>query len=139
MAGLSSDTKQAFGRMLVFLKTAQTADHTIYPFITYADTLIVWTEAGLRVMGKFKQYEKEFADAKALYFKAIHALQRNDYSLAGWQHEQIISLTFQINCLIFPIAMVEGVLVLNQDMVDVSGMLLGSPGIDSPQDGSRGR
>ncbi len=127
MAGLSSDTKQAFGRMLVFLKTAQTADHTIYPFLIYTDTLIVWTEAGLRVMGTFKKYEKEFELAKAKYKAALHTLQQGDFSLSGWQHENIIALTFDINCLIFPIAMMEGVLVLNQDMVDVSGMLLGSP------------
>jgi hypothetical protein len=135
MAGLSSDTKQAFGRMLVFLKTAQTADHTIYPFLTYADTLIVWTEAGLRVMGRFEQYKKEFDEAKQLYIAALHTLQQSDFSLAGWQHEQIITITFKINCMIFPIAMMEGVLVLNQDMVDVSGMLLGSPGVD--QQGGR--
>jgi hypothetical protein len=132
MGNLSSDTKQAFGRMLVFLKTAQTADHTIYPFLTYADTLIVWTAAGLKVMGQYDKYKKEFEEADKLYLSAIHCLQTSDFSLAGWKNEQIISITYKINRLIFPIAMIEGVIVLNQEMVNVSGLLLGSPDVSAP-------
>lgn len=123
MAELSSDTKQAFGRMLVFLKTAQTQDHTIYPFLTYADTLIVWTEAGLRVQGKYEKYKKELDEAAKLYEAALHTLQQTDISHVGWQHEQIIRLTFRINRLIFPIAMMEGILVLNQEMINVTGLM----------------
>lgn len=119
--------------MLVFLKTAQTADHTIYPFLAYADTLITWTHAGLSVMGNEKKYEKQFAEADKLYMSALHTLQQSDFAHAGWKQEQVISLTYKINRLIFPIAMMEGVIVLNQEMVNVSGMLLGSPDVSQEQ------
>jgi len=123
MAELSSDTKQAFGRMLVYLKTAQTAENVIYPFLVYADVLLVWTEAGLRTMDRYEKHERTFKYAKKLYEDALHMLNAQDESHAGYQKEQIIKLTFQINSLIFPIAMMEGVLVLNQNMINVTGLM----------------
>lgn len=123
MSELSSDTKQAFGRMLVFLKTAQTADNVIYPFLVYADTLIVWTEAGLRVMDKYEFHKDRIIAAKQLYKEALHMLAIQDASHAGYQKEQIMAKTFEINALIFPVAMMEGVLVLNQEMINVSGLM----------------
>ena len=127
MVELSSDTKQAFGRMLVFLKTAQTADHTIYPFLTYADTLIVWTEAGLHTIRKYDKYTNEIAQAKKWFKEAVAQLAMQDWSRSGYQKAEIIRLMFEIDSLIFPIAMKEGILVLNQEMINVTAMLTGQP------------
>jgi hypothetical protein len=129
MVELSSDTKQAFGRMLVFLKTAQTADHTIYPFLTYANTLIVWTEAGLKTIKKYEQYKEELEEAKTWYRAAVAKLAVQDWTQGGWQKAEIVRLTFEIDSKIFPIAMKEGILVLNQEMINVTAMLTGQPDI----------
>lgn len=120
MSSLSSDTKQAFGRMLVFLKTSQIEENVIYPFIAYANTLIVWTEAGLMIEGKRDRYKKEMDEAKKLFKQASHVMQHSDVDHMGWKREQIINLCFDIDSLVFPIAMKEGILVLNQEMINIS-------------------
>jgi hypothetical protein len=127
MGVISSDTKQAFGRMLVFLKTAQTADNTLYPFIAYADTLIVWTEAGLKTTGRYKVHEVELNKANVIFKAAVSKMATQDYSHLGWQKAEIINASFEINRIVFPIAMMEGLLILNQDMINVSAMMLGAP------------
>lgn len=126
MGVISSDTKQAFGRMLVFLKTAQTADNTLYPFIAYADTLIVWTEAGLKANGRYEPYKEEMDKANEIFNKAVTKLATQDFSHMGWQKAEIIKASFAINRIVFPIAMIEGLLILNQDMINVSAMMLGA-------------
>ncbi len=130
MSSLSSDTKQAFGRMIVFLKTSQIEENVIYPFITYANTLIVWTEAGLFIEGKLKIYQTQMDEAKIKFKQATHVLQHSDMDHMGWKREQIINLCFDIDSLVFPIAMKEGILVLNQEMINIStlGMLPTSDG-----------
>lgn len=130
MVELSSDTKQAFGRMLVFLKTAQTADHSIYPFIVYASTLIVWTESGLKVLGKYKGENKAaIEEAKQMFKMAASRLAIQDAGQAGWQKAEIVRLSFEIDALIFPVAMTQGILVLNQEMINITAMSTGT-GVD---------
>ena len=125
---LSSDTKQAFGRMLVFLKTSQIEDNVIYPYLVYAETLIVWTRAGLMAENKLDRHDANMTRADELYKMATHCLQTSDQEHGGWKREQILNFCFEINSLIFPIAMMEGILVLNQEMVNISTLASVPPG-----------
>ena len=109
--------------MLVFLKTSQTADNVIYQFLVYTETLIVWTEAGLRAMDKYEIHKDSIAYAKVKYKEALSKLAIQDASHGGWQRAEIIRLTFEVNSVMFPIAMMEGVLVLNQEMINVTGLM----------------
>ena len=118
---LSTEFKQAFGRMLVGLKMA----YSIPNSLNYSETLIEYTRGGLHVQGKFDEHREEFRRAESWYKEAISLLRykgRNEFV-----QEQILSRCFDINNLIFPIALKEGVLVMNEEMFSVQDMFLSAP------------
>lgn len=129
VAELSSEFKTAFGRLLVGLKMANSIPNAL----NYSGTLIEYTRAGLAVMGKEENYKEELRQASSWYKTALLHTQvkgRNE-----WIQNQILALCFNVNSLIFPIALKEGVLVLNEEMFSVQDMFMGAP----PPDESHGR
>jgi hypothetical protein len=118
---LSTEFKTAFGRMLVGLKMA----YSIPNSLNYSETLIEYTRGGLYVQNKFDEHKMEFKQAELWYKEAISLLRykgRNEFV-----QEQILSKCFDINNLIFPIALKEGVLVMNEEMFSVQDMFLSAP------------
>lgn len=127
---LSTEFKTAFGRMLVGLKM----NYSIPNAINYSSTLYEYTYGGLTVMGKIGKFPKdeykekavfyngEFAKAERFYKDALSCLRirGRDYIV----QERIHLCCFEINKLIFPIALTEGVLVLNEEMFGVLDMYM---------------
>jgi hypothetical protein len=124
---LSTEFKTAFGRMLIGLKM----NYTIQNALNYSQTLIEYTYGGLVVMDKVgryseykhkKDYELDFLKAERLYKNALSQLQ-----IRGRDHivqERILANCYDINKLIFQIALSEGVLVMNESMFNVSDMFM---------------
>jgi hypothetical protein len=124
---LSTEFKTAFGRMLVGLKM----NYSIPNSLNYSQTLVEYTSGGLTVQGKLgrysdykhaKDYEKDFLLAERWYKLALACLQ-----IRGRDHivqEKILSYCFDINKLIFPIALSEGILVMNESMFNVADMFM---------------
>ena len=119
---LSTEFKTAFGRMLVGLKM----NYSIPNSLNYSQTLIEYTLGGLTVIGrigkyseydKAKDYQKDFNQAEQLYKQALGFLQirGRDYIV----QERILSNCYDINKLIFPIALSEHILVMNEGMFNV--------------------
>jgi hypothetical protein len=124
---LSTEFKTAFGRMLIGLKM----NYTIQNALNYSQTLIEYTYGGLVVLDKVgryseykhaKDYERDFQKAEYLYKKALSNLQ-----IRGRDHivqERILANCYDINKLIFQIALSEGVLVMNESMFNVTDMFM---------------
>ena len=118
---LSTEFKTAFGRLLIGLKMMYTTQNVL----NYSSTLIEYTRAGLVVLGRYDEYKKDFYSASSWYKEAIQCTVikgRNEYV-----QNQILTRCFDINNLIFPIALKEGVLVLNEEMFSVTDMFLAAP------------
>ncbi len=124
---LSTDFKTAFGRMLVGLKM----NYSIPNAMNYSQTLYEYTMGGLTVMDKIgryskyeraKDYDADFRIAERYYKEALACLRirGRDYIV----QERILSCCFEINKLIFPIALTEGVLVMNEEMMGVLDMFM---------------
>lgn len=132
---LSAEFKTAFGRMLIGLRM----NYTVPNALNYSATLIEYTRGGLVVLdkiGKYSNYEHakdyaiDFAQAEALYKDALSQLR-----MKGRNHvveERIHATCFEINKRIFPIALKEGILVMNEEMFGVADMFLKGAGADQP-------
>ena len=124
---LSSEFKTAFGRMLIGLKM----NYTIPNALNYSQTLVEYTLGGLTVIGKigrYSNYERandyaaEFIKAERLYKEALEQLKlRGRNSVA---EQRILSNCYDINKRIFPIALDEGILVMNEEMFGVADMFM---------------
>ena len=132
---VSSEFKTAFGRMLVGLKM----NYTIPNALNYSETLIEYTRAGLVTadkLGKYANYEKAddyeqvFGVAEKKYKEALEQLKLRGRNYIAEQ--RIMSLCYDINKMIFPIALSEGILVMNEEMFGVSDMFTKSPQDNMP-------
>jgi hypothetical protein len=138
---LSTEFKTAFGRMLVGLKM----NYTIQNALNYSQTLVEYTYGGLVVMDKVgryskyehaKDYDRDFKQAEYWYKQALSCLQ-----IRGRDHivqQRILTYCFDINKLIFQIALSEGVLVMNESMFGVMDMFM-NPTQQSEEPRRKGR
>lgn len=118
MAGkVSSEFKESFGKLLVLLSTMLTIESSL----KYAEVLIVFTKAGLMTEGKYtEEYKEMFKLAEKSYKTALGCFQIQ--GRAGYVKEQVLKHCFEINYYILPIALEEGILVLNQDSFNLTQM-----------------
>ena len=138
---LSTEFKTAFGRMLIGLKM----NYTIQNSLNYSQTLIEYTYGGLVVLDKVgrystykhaKDYEMDFKKAEIWYKAALGCLQ-----IRGRDHivqQRILTYCYDINKLIFQIALSEGILVMNESMFNVSDMFM-NPTQQQPEEHHRRR
>jgi hypothetical protein len=113
--------------MLVGLKM----NYTVQNALNYSQTLIEYTYGGLVVLDKVgrhseykyaKEYESDFKQAELWYKAALSTLQ-----IRGRDHivqERMLYYCYDINKLIFPIALSEGILVMNESMFSVTDMFM---------------
>lgn len=124
---LSSEFKLAFGRMLVGLKM----QYSIPNALNYSQTLYEYTRGGLYMMGKIgmssddkskPEYEKALLECETFYKQALKQLRirGRDYIV----QEQILYCCFEINKRLFPIALKEGILKMNEEMFGVMDTFL---------------
>jgi len=131
---LSTEFKTSFGRMLVGLNMVYTVPNAL----NYSQTLILFTMGGLTTLGKMgrystykhaKDYDQDFKRAEILYKEALASLRiRGRENLV---EEQILAKCYDINKMIFPIALSEGILVLNESMFSALDMFQKPPTPDS--------
>ena len=128
---LSTEFKTAFGRMLIGLKMSYSPANVL----NYSATLIEYTRGGLITMDKFgkysnyskkEDYEKDFKRAEDLYFWALMQLKLKGRNTVVEQ--RILGACYEINKLIFPIALSEGILVMNEEMFGVADMFMKDAG-----------
>ena len=134
MGKVTTDFKVAFGRMLVMLTLQQTADYVVNPFYEYAEVLYQWTYGALRTEGKIGveqgkftgEYASEFTEARACMGQMIEAMriQGREY----FKQAQVKELSFRVKNLIFPIAIGEGVLVLNEESFSIVSPFINDSG-----------
>ena len=111
MTKLSNDLRTSFGRLLVLLLLQQTQDNTINPFIAFSQTLIWFTNAGLKVDNNEK-HKKDMDEAKNLHIQALQVTQ-----ITGrlyWVQSEVKRLVFEVANIVLPIAIGEGILELNE-------------------------
>jgi hypothetical protein len=129
---LSTEFKTAFGRMLIGLKMNYTPANSL----NYSGTLIEYTRGGLITtdkMGRYskyeraRDYEKDFDRAEMLYRYALAQLKMKGRNTVVEQ--RILESCYEINKIIFPIALSEGILVMNEEMFGVADMFM-KPGSD---------
>lgn len=118
MAGkVSSEFKESFGRLLILLST----NTTIEGALKYSENLINLTKSGLITEDRYDdEYKAIFNKARESYLKALQCYQIQ--GRAGYQKEQILKYCFEINFYILPVALSEGILVLNQDSFNLTSM-----------------
>ena len=124
---VSTEFKTAFGRMLVGLNMNYTSGNAL----NFSSTLLLYTRTGLYTMGVMEKYELEFRKAETIYKNAVNHLKlkgRNSYA-----ESQIFQMCFEINKAILPIALAEGILVINETMFSVMDMFQ----VDPNQKGAR--
>ncbi len=124
---LSSEFKLAFGRMLVGLKM----QYSIPNALNYSQTLYEYTRGGLYMMGKIgpssddkskKEYEQALQECEVFYKNALACLR-----IRGRENivqERMLSACFEINKRLFPIALKEGILKMNEEMFGVMDTFL---------------
>jgi hypothetical protein len=124
---LSTEFKTAFGRMLIGLKMSYTPANAL----NYSGTLIEYTRAGLVTMGLMGRYsdykyaadyDKDFQRAEILYRWALQQLKMKGRNTVVEQ--RILEACYEINKLIFPIALSEGILVMNEEMFGVADIFM---------------
>lgn len=141
MADLPTEFKTAFGRVLIGLKL----QYSIPNAMNYSQTLYEYTYGGLVVLekiGKYSTYEraedyaKDFKQAEVYYKTALQQLRirGRDYLV----QQNILACCFEINKLIFPIALTEGVLVMTEEMCGVLDAFVDPNRRIDSQGGSRG-
>ena len=114
---VSSEFKEAFGRLLVLLTTTPTIESSL----KYSEVLIIFTKAGLITEGKFNDdLKKMFVLAEQSYKNALACYKIQ--GRPGYMKEQIMMHCFDINYYILPIALSEGILILNQDSFNLTQM-----------------
>lgn len=114
---VSAEFKESFGRLLILLSTS----FTIESALKYSEVLITFTKAGLITEGRFDEdYKRVFRLAEQSYKRALG--QFKIHGRDGFVKEQIFKECFEINYYIMPIALSEGILVLNQDSFNLTSM-----------------
>jgi hypothetical protein len=122
--------------MLIGLKM----NYTIPNALNYSETLIEYTRGGLTLLGKMgrysdyqyaKDYDRDFRIAEGYYKRAIEQLKMKGRNQLAEQ--RILNDCYEINKLIFPIALTEGVLVMNEEMFGVSDMFTNPKSSEPPK------
>jgi hypothetical protein len=133
---LSTEFKTAFGRMLIGLKMSYSPANVL----NYSSTLIEYTRGGLVTTGKMGKYssyeraadyEKDFKRAEDLYFWALMQLKMKGRNTVVEQ--RILGACYEIDKIIFPIALSEGILVMNEEMFGVADMFMKDGGQQPPR------
>lgn len=88
--------------------------------IKYSETLITFTKSGLVTDQKYDDYQEIFKIAINSYKKALECF--NIQGRPGYMKQEILKYCFEINFYIMPIALSEGILVLNQDSFNLTSM-----------------
>lgn len=146
---VSGDFKAAFALIL----SIQKVNFGIDPAMNYSQTVYEWTLGGLITEGivkpafndnkwvlegngaNGKEYVKAFAYAEIKYKKAVELIQTQATSgRKAWVQSQILDNCFDINKVIFPIALAEGLL----DLKDVAaGIGAGAGAVPVSRDGQQ--
>lgn len=139
---VTSDFKAAFALLLSIMKITYGVD----PALNYSATVYEWTMAGLITEGiielKFhddawvisdspgsgKSYAPQFKAAEERYKEAVGLINNPvNVSTKAWVQSQILTKCFEVNRLIFPIALKEGLLDLKDIAAGIGAGVSGIP------------
>jgi hypothetical protein len=148
---VGSDFKAAFALLLAVMKV----NYTPSTALNYSQTVYEWTLAGLvtddklkidfdkegksilvagdnDTTGKYARYVKTFDFAERQYMEAVEVIsQPSVNTMKNWSQAEILKRCFEINKVLYPIALVEGYL----DLKDIAaGIGAGAGGIPMGKD-----
>lgn len=154
---VTNDFKAAFALLLTIMKV----NYTTTTALNYSQTVFEWTLAGLITEGKIRyvwsekydpkreeskdniaywledvdggnRYSMPFNHSKKLYLDAMEKVRiQATGGRKEWAQSEILNRCFEINQLIFPIALSEGLL----DLKDIAaGIGAGAAGVPSERD-----
>jgi hypothetical protein len=118
MSKIPSETKQSFGRLLVYLTTVLTIEGAL----KYSETLLTFTRAGLEADDKYEGKLKQRMDMSVMKYKQAIKTFEQPNSLFGWKQRVIYDLCFDINYEVMSIAQGEGILVLNEGSFNIDSL-----------------
>jgi uncharacterized protein CbrC (UPF0167 family) len=134
-----NDFKAAFALLLTIMKI----NYSTTTALNYSQTVFEWTIAGLITDGKMKydwtdkgytltdegkNYSKAFAYAKLKYKEAIDKTEiQATPGRKEWAQKEILERCFEINQVIFPIALSEGLLDLKDIAAGIGNQAMNIP------------
>jgi uncharacterized protein CbrC (UPF0167 family) len=136
-----NDFKAAFALLLTIMKI----NYSTTTALNYSQTVFEWTIAGLITDGKIeyvwtdkgytikdciegKNYSKAFAYAKLKYKEAIEKTEiQATPGRKEWAQKEILERCFEINQVVFPIALSEGLLDLKDIAAGIGNQAMNIP------------
>jgi hypothetical protein len=118
--------------LLVFLTTMVGSDYEL----RYSGVLLTHTVAGLRMIGKLDQYKSELALARARLREGrdqVQYITSSGYFNQSVIWSRIMILCGEVNEIILPIALSEGILQYSENIIDIMGAASKGTGIYRPE------
>ena len=121
MGELSSEFKTAFGSLLVLITLT---DSSVDGYIKYSEKLLTFTKAGLMTIGKYENNGNREVIEKG-YARLRDAITKTKSASTGrfaWEISEIRQAMTDIDSEVLPVALSNGILVLNQEVVNIQNL-----------------